>query len=695
LGYHPGLDGLRAIAVLAVLLYHGGISWVSGGFLGVEAFFVLSGFLITSLLVSEWRTRHEIGLGAFWARRARRLLPALFLMVGVVGLYYAVAGPADAMPDVKGAGISTLLYVANWHEIATGASYFATSGATSPLKHTWSLGIEEQFYLLWPLLLVGVFWLVRRRQPRQWRQSDGALRLLLALTVTGIFMSAIETLLLFDGGKGLDRVYYGTDTRAGSLLAGAALAIALALRGQRDHPPRDSGITGSGTRNLGVLAIVGMSLLLALMCLANSGAGWLYPEGLIAVDLAVVAVIAAVVLAPETFMPRALSAAPLRSIGLISYGIYLWHYPLFLWLNDGSTGLSGIPLLALRIAVTLAISTASFVLLEQPIRRRRIPTSVIRTLTPVAAAAAVLALVVASAVHTPGSDAAAAPPPPKSIAQFTGSSLGCRVNLQDTPQYGLAPLPWNRAAGMMYGALSEHSINWHGAMTATFHTCPPDKVLLVGDSLAFSLGIGLMDDEVQYGTEVANAARLGCAFTTAGEVNVGGQWLAQSNGCPTALDQWARDAQTLAAGAVIVELGYRDQFDWRMNGAVVHLGQRWFDQYVQSQIDRYVSVLTATGAKVILLTVPYTNPPANSDGSPAAAAAPARHSIINSMLYRAASGNPHVTVVDIDKQLSPHNHYQATVDGQLCRFDGIHFTTFCSKMLQPTVLDATRQLLGQ
>jgi peptidoglycan/LPS O-acetylase OafA/YrhL len=678
-----------------VLLFHGGVSLVSGGFLGVEAFFVLSGFLITSLLVSEWRATHGIALGAFWARRARRLLPALFLMVTVVGLYYAAAGPPDTMPDLRGAGISTLLYVANWHELAAGTSYFAANGAISPFKHTWSLGIEEQFYLLWPLLLVGVFWLVRRRQPRQWRHSDGALRLLLALTVTGIFISAIETLLLFDGGKGLDRVYYGTDTRADSLLAGAALAIAFALRGQGDQLPSRGRSIGLGARRLGALAIVGMSLVLALMCFANSGAGWLYPGGLIAVDLAVVTVIAAVVLAPETSVPRALSATPLRAIGVISYGVYLWHYPLFLWLDDSSTGLSGIPLLVLRIAITLAISTASFVLLEQPIRRGKVPKPIIRTLAPLAAGVAVLALVVGSAIQTPGSDAAAAPPPPKNTARFTGISLGCRVYLQDTPQYGLVPLPPNRAAGEMYGTLRAHSISWHGAMTATFHTCPPDRVLLVGDSLAYSLGVGLMDDEVHYGIEVANAAMLGCAFTTAGELNIGGQWQPQSNGCPDALDQWSRDVRTLGARAVIVELGYRDQFDWMIGGAVVHLGQRWFDQYVQGQIDRYVQVLSATGAKVVLLTVPYTNPPANADGSPAAAAAPARHQIIDSMLYRAASGNPNVSVVNIDRQLSPHNHYQATIDGQLCRFDGIHFTTFCSQMLQPTVLDATRQLIGR
>jgi peptidoglycan/LPS O-acetylase OafA/YrhL len=134
--YHAGLDGLRALAVVGVLLYHGGVPWANGGFLGVEVFFVLSGFLITTLLVNEWQRTGTVALGAFWARRARRLLPALFCMVAAVGIYYAAAGPMDAIPDLKGEGISTLLYAGNWHEISTGAGYFAATGPTSPLKHT-------------------------------------------------------------------------------------------------------------------------------------------------------------------------------------------------------------------------------------------------------------------------------------------------------------------------------------------------------------------------------------------------------------------------------------------------------------------------------------------------------------------------------------------------------------------------------
>ena len=213
------LDGLRGIAVLAVILYHGGVPWLAGGFLGVEVFFVLSGFLITSLLISEWLDRGKIALGAFWARRARRLLPALVVLVAVIGLYYTTAGSAKAVPGLLGDGFAALFYYSNWHQIATGASYFAASGPVSPFQHTWSLGIEEQFYALWPLLVLAAVWCVRRGGG----SKPASLRLLLAVALLGVVASAAQNALAFDGGSGLDRVYYGTDTRATGLSRGRRL----------------------------------------------------------------------------------------------------------------------------------------------------------------------------------------------------------------------------------------------------------------------------------------------------------------------------------------------------------------------------------------------------------------------------------------------------------------------------------------
>src|SRR5579884_498695 len=184
LKHYDGLDGLRGIAVLAVILFHGGVGWLTGGFLGVELFFVLSGFLITSLLLSEWLQSTGIVLRSFWARRARRLLPALFVLVLVIGIYYASAGPSKAVPGFWGDGLAALFYYSNWHQVAAGTSYFAASGPVSPFQHTWSLAIEEQFYVFWPLIVLAVLgWILHRGRGRS---RLGALRSLLALTLAGL-----------------------------------------------------------------------------------------------------------------------------------------------------------------------------------------------------------------------------------------------------------------------------------------------------------------------------------------------------------------------------------------------------------------------------------------------------------------------------------------------------------------------------
>jgi hypothetical protein len=188
---------------------------------------------------------------------------------------------------------------------------------------------------------------------------------------------------------------------------------------------------------------------------------------------------------------------------------------------------------------------------------------------------------------------------------------------------------------------------------------------------------------------------LGCAYTTAGELSVAGTWEGQSAGCPTALEQWAADKKALRAQAVVVELGYRDQFDWKINGKVVHLGQLAYDKYLQGKIDHLVDVLGAGGTKILFLSIPYTHPPDLPNGSPAPAASPERHARINSMLKAAASRHPKtVRVLDLDQTVSPGNHFDANVNGQLCRFDGVHFSAYCSELVEPRVLGEVRKMLG-
>jgi peptidoglycan/LPS O-acetylase OafA/YrhL len=707
LTHRGGLDGLRGLAVIAVILYHGGVGWAQGGFLGVEVFFVLSGYLITSLLVGEWLQSGRIALRAFWARRARRLLPALFALVIAIGIFYAAAGPTQAVTGLWGNGLATLLYFSNWHQIADSTNYFVGGGPVSPFQHTWSLAIEEQFYAVWPLLVLGVVWvggrIIAHRRARRGvarpSSTSAGLRVLLAVTLTGAVASAVEAALLFDGGRGLNRVYYGTDTRAAGLLIGAALAVLLALRrhgaeASRSDAHRDRRRASPAQRGaVSIVSAGALGALLAEMYVSSGSSGWLYPYGFVALDVVVVAVIAAVVLMPGSLADRLLSVAPLRATGRISYGLYLWHFPLFLWLNVAATGVSGVRLLLLRIGVTLVISVLSFVLIEQPIRQRRWPAWPARGLTSLGGLAAVVALLAASAASplSAGVVAAASAAPPG----LAGSQPACSVALRDTPQYGMAPIAPAHLTSFEIHSLGRHPLPWHGSSDRTFHTCQPKRVLFIGDSLAFVLGTPMLDDEQRYGVQIADAAIIGCAFSTRGQiVGVNGTLAAPDEGCGDALSTWAADEQRFHASEVVIELGYRDEFDWRRHGRTVHLGQPGFDAYVQSQMDDYVTALGRHGTKILFLSVPYTDPPAQANGSPDPAASSLRHEIINAMLARAARrDHGNAAVVNVDRTISPGNQYDATVDGEPCRLDGIHPNVFCTKLLEPHVLTEARALL--
>ena len=223
LAYLPALDGMRACAVLAVMMFHGGIPHMDGGFMGVDAFFVLSGFLITSLLIGEWRQALTIKLGAFWARRARRLLPALLLMLLFVAFFASVIVPKGTYGALRLDALATLLYVSNWHFILVNSNYFNETSASSPLLHTWSLAVEEQFYVIWPLVVLGVLHFTR------------SLRALFALCCAAAIASALWMYHVYDGGLNTNRAYLGTDTRSQCLFIGCALAVGLVLLTQRRH----------------------------------------------------------------------------------------------------------------------------------------------------------------------------------------------------------------------------------------------------------------------------------------------------------------------------------------------------------------------------------------------------------------------------------------------------------------------------
>ena len=373
LPYSPGLDGLRAFAVIAVLLYHADLAWIPGGFLGVEVFFVISGYLITALLLAEWRQRGRIDLKTFWLRRARRLLPALYVLL-VATLAFAVVFLPGEIAGLRGDVLAALGYVTNWYLIFGQESYFEAVGRPSLLQHLWSLAVEEQFYLIWPPILalglcIGATRLRRRR--------------VLTVVIFGAVASAMAMALLYVPGVDPSRIYYGTDTRATGLLCGAALAF-LWSPGDKYRPSEARhhrlGLPGRSRfrRRWGwtaplLLDIVGFAALGALVWFCvNLGEfqPFLYSGGFALVGIATTATIMAVVHPHSVIGSRFLGSAPLRWVGVRSYGIYLWHWPVFMVTRpELDVPIDGLPLLALRLSATVVLADLSYRYIETPIRR--------------------------------------------------------------------------------------------------------------------------------------------------------------------------------------------------------------------------------------------------------------------------------------------------------------------------------------
>jgi peptidoglycan/LPS O-acetylase OafA/YrhL/lysophospholipase L1-like esterase len=344
----PALDGLRGLAVLGVLLFHAD-GLLPGGYLGVDLFFVLSGYLITSILLAEHEHSGQIALRTFWVRRARRLVPALLGIMPAVALYARLLARPDEVRGLRIDALATLAYVANWRVIFQKKSYWDLFVAPSPLEHTWSLAIEEQFYVLWPLVVLLVLVGLRgSRRAMFWLSS--------ALAVA----SSALMFFLYDPAH-VSRVYQGTDTRAGGILAGAALAAILAP-GAR--------VSDRGQRALGLLGVLSLALLGVAWVKLDGQSPFLYRGGFWLTEAAVLAVIAAGVAAPGSLVARLLSLRPLTLVGSISYGVYLWHWPVFVVLTRERLHLAPLWVQLVRFAVTFAIAGVSYRLLEKPIRSR-------------------------------------------------------------------------------------------------------------------------------------------------------------------------------------------------------------------------------------------------------------------------------------------------------------------------------------
>jgi peptidoglycan/LPS O-acetylase OafA/YrhL len=376
--YLPGIDALRALAVLAVFFYHARVAWMPGGFLGVDLFFVISGYLITSLLLREFRANGHVRLSRFWLRRAQRLLPAVGVLIAVTMVVAAIVEP-DRIDSLRGDAVASLAYFANWHFVFSDNSYFEQFQRPSLFTHLWSLSVEEQFYLFWPLVFAAGMKLF------------GRTKLLLGVLAGAVGSMALAW-VLFQPGADASRVYYGTDTHAAGLLAGVALALVWSPVQLRRHP--SGRLVGPLLDGVGVLAL--SYVVLCFLRVHDYDLG-LWHGGYLTLAI-VTAVLIAALAHPAARLGGALGSRPAVWLGLRSYSFYLWHWPVLALTRPGlDVSLPRGVLIPLQLLAVLALADLSYRFVELPFRGKAklpgLPDGWLRVAQP-ALLAVVLAVVV-------------------------------------------------------------------------------------------------------------------------------------------------------------------------------------------------------------------------------------------------------------------------------------------------------------
>jgi peptidoglycan/LPS O-acetylase OafA/YrhL len=624
------LDGLRGLAVLAVFLYHAGVKATPGGLLGVDVFFVLSGYLITGLLLTERDRSGGISLRAFWTRRVRRLLPAsVIVVVTTVVLWQATADPGQ-LPSLRRDALATLGYAANWRFVLSGQSYFQHYAPPSPLLHMWSLGVEEQFYLVWPVLLL---LLLRYRSYRRARLTTAVTSLVLLATASGWC-----ALLAFHGADP-SRMYYGSDTRAPALLVGAVTAC---LAWHTRPPATRSGRHRRRRYPMAdlLVGLLGTAGLIWAVLEADGQSAFFYRGGFLLVAVATAAVVVSVVRAPTAPLAQLFSLTPLVALGRISYGVYLWHWPAILFLTSARTGVNGAALLVLRAAATLTLAAASWTLIERPVLLGRI--RVPRAPFVIPATVAALAVAVIALPLPQGSATAVAP-------DFAA------ISRQDsTPP---PPKP-------------------NGGPTSS----RPTRVLLVGDSVALTLGQGVTTAAKEQGVVLVDRGVLGCGVVTGGPIRDRGTVSAGPPGCDQAVPGWLTQTRLVQPDVVAVMVGRWETYDRYYQGQFRAPGDPVFDAHLLQLLDSSIDQLLARGSKVALLTPICSRAHENPDGTPATEDDPARRIRFAQLLQDAVSRHPggQVALFDVNSQLCPNDQYQRTdAAGTVLRTsDGIHVTPY-------------------
>ena len=694
-GRVAALDGLRGIAVAVVVVFH--LDRLQGGFLGVDLFFVLSGFLITSLLLGEVASRGNVGLGGFWSRRARRLIPALLLVLVGISVLLLALTPEPQRARFRGDAVATLGYVANWHSLGSHLSYWDMFSQPSPLQHMWSLAIEEQFYLFWPLVVLGLAAIARRRRG----SADSAVdvtRLVGGVAVVGAAISLVWLAWSFKP-RDTNFAYFSTPTRLGPTLLGAALAAwssrrrTTALLTPADRPPSltdpggestaaertlssagvsvggvegrpssaeaggaswievegslspaglgtvsagsalgssssagasaggvegalsdgersPGGVSANGSKAAGgppawawdVAGFVGLAVIAVLVVALNGTGPGYYRGGLVVFAAGSLAVIACIVVNPSGLVSRGLSVRPLCLLGIVSYGVYLWHWPVNVFLTPDRAHFGGLPLDVVRVAVTMAAAAASYAVVERPIRRGVLREPALQ-LVGLGGLVVTMAAVLVATSGTPAADTIAVP---------TGRLAGVDTDLLRVP----ADVPPGTT-----------------------------KVLLVGDSGPSHWAPQLVDEIEAEGRPVAVAfasdIRCSPVYAEGPSVLYSGERVDREPCNDTRRDLWRRLIDEYDPDLVIqyfANVGLLERY--KLDGRYVRDCDPSYDAYLRQMLDGDAEILTSRGATLALATSHYV----------ATLLEGTRDQVdCRNRTYRAVAGDgPHRTMLDLN-----------------------------------------------
>jgi peptidoglycan/LPS O-acetylase OafA/YrhL/lysophospholipase L1-like esterase len=644
LTYQPALDGLRAVALLGVVAYHAGIVRFRGGFLGVSAFFTLSGFLITSLLLAEKGETGRVALGSFWARRVRRLLPAALMTVAGTIALAAVIADDSQLARLRVDSLSSLFHFSNWRFIASGDSYGALFDSPSFFRHFWSLAVEEQYYVVFPIVVAGGL--------RLWRGPGRAFTTMLGLLAAA---GVIWPLVLLANGATTDRLYFGTDTRVVELVLGALLALWWTRRG-REVPDRPVPLTIAAIGAVGVLAVMWGT--------ANPADLYLYRGGLALHGLLTIVLIIAAI-APRGPVRAVLAWEPLRRLGVISYGAYLFHWPILLLLQQ-KTSLGPEQRFLVGLPITIVLASLSHRFVEMPIRRGAGAAVGRRIWVAVPASLTVAAMIVAVTVWRAPAEA------PIDFAAAEADLVALVADASQPPSETAAlpsssPVATAPAAPLVAGAVE----------IAPQTTGRPVRIAGFGDSTALMTGLGVAlwaaDNPGQI-TPVVGQARLGCGLVTGGVRKLEARVLPVGEDCDSWLTEWGDSIRGDAVDVAMVQLGAWDIVDHQIEpgGRFLAIGRdAEYEALLRTNLEAAIDVLLEDSKLVVLLAHPDIGQ-GRLDTVPAGTSYPeydpARAERWREILRETAAANPSVVVVDLAGWVD------AYPDGRWLRVDGVHFT---------------------